>query len=423
MAFGVAFYVAVAASVAASYVESEAQKTKARTIRGIRQREAEDITKKNIESGEQTQATADRFKGADRTALTELQDRRNIESLKEVEEDVREGTDPSDTGFAGTSQTFAGKREERQAEDAKRAEADRLASARFLSPGQSALAEQQFIQDLGIENQTLALDARGRQQVANAQVAGVGLKNQGLVTMLKIISYAASAYSIATAGAASASTKAAQKTYEETVKKAITESATQAGLKETTKAALREQFAAAGFGSAYAHPLFEGVKFAEIGASSFPGATNALTNQAAQLANTPVPGFTGQEWANFTPYTGAGDIGSSAFHGRNFPGLLSSNLPSPPANLGQTNVSIRQEFAPRNYGGALEAGPSAHFSGDIPNPMDKAFFGNRAFFPNTSPEALDNEFIRTLLEQEKRLEQERLLQGGVEESFSPASFI
>ena len=49
--------------------------------------------------------------------------------------------------------------------------------------------------------------------------------------------------SIATAGAASASTKAAQKTYEETVKKAITESATQAGLKETTKAALREQFA------------------------------------------------------------------------------------------------------------------------------------------------------------------------------------
>ena len=49
MALGVAFYVAVAASVSAAYVESEAQKTKARTIRGIRSREAEDITKKNID--------------------------------------------------------------------------------------------------------------------------------------------------------------------------------------------------------------------------------------------------------------------------------------------------------------------------------------------------------------------------------------
>jgi hypothetical protein len=225
MAFGVAFYVAVAASVSAAYVESEAQKTKARTIRGIRQREAEDITKKNIESGEQTQATADRFKGPERTALTELQDRRNIESLKEVEEDVREGTDPTDTGFAGTSQTFATEREAQQAVDAKKAEADQLASARFLSPGQSALAEKQFIQDLGIKNQGLALDARGIQQVANAEVAGVPLKNQGLVTMLKIISYAASAYSIATAGAASATTKAG----EEAAKKAAAETAKRAG--------------------------------------------------------------------------------------------------------------------------------------------------------------------------------------------------
>ncbi|HIB68181.1 MAG TPA: hypothetical protein EYO33_24585, partial [Phycisphaerales bacterium] len=206
MAFGVAFYVGIAATVAASYVESEAQKEKAREIRGIRQREAEDITKLNIQSGEQTQATADRFKGPERTALTELQDRRNIESLKEVKEDVREGTDPTDTGFAGTSQTFATEREARQALDAEKAEADRLASARFLSPGQSTVAEQQFIQDLGIDNQTLALDARGRQQVADAQVAGVSLKNQGLVTMLKIISYAATAYSIATAAASTATT-------------------------------------------------------------------------------------------------------------------------------------------------------------------------------------------------------------------------
>jgi hypothetical protein len=331
MAFGVAFWVGTAAFVAATALESEAQATKAKTIRGIRRGEAEDITKKNIEAGEQTQATADRFKGAERTALTELQDRRNIESLKEVEEDVREGTDPTDTGFAGTSQTFATEREARQAEDAEKAEADRLASARFLSPGQSALAEKQFIQDLGIENQSLALDARGIQQVANAKVAGVGLKNQGLITMLKIISYAASAYSLATAAAGTAVTKAGEEAYKKAAEKAVEEAAKKGAVSATTKATLKSTFEAAGYSSMYAHPLFEGAKWAEIGASSLPGATNALTNQAAQLANTPL---TGQE----------------AFKA----GL--ANSPDPflqtlytPAEVSQVGGSAVPGFAPTNF--------------------------------------------------------------------------
>jgi len=295
MAFGVAFYVAVAASVAASYVESEAQKTKARTIRGIRSREAEDITKLNIQSGEQTQATADRFKGPERTALTESQDRRNIESLKEVQEDVREGEDLTDTGFAGTSKTFATEREAQQAVDAKKLEADQLASARFLSPGQSALAEQQFIQDLGIENQGLALDARGRQQVANAQVAGVGTKNQGLVTMLKIISYAASAYSIATAGAASATTKAgeeaAKKGSELAAKQAMEKAATQSGTQFTAMAPEAITFEAPSYFDQlmdYASSFGSGPAY-EIrpGAESIYKSTDALISQGGD----PIQGF------------------------------------------------------------------------------------------------------------------------------------
>jgi len=288
MAFGVAFYVAVAASVAASYVESEAQKEKARTIRGIRSREAEDITKLNIQSGEQTQAAADQFKGAERTALTELQDRRNIASLKEVEEDVREGTDPADTGFAGTSQTFATKRESQQAEDAKRAEEDRLASARFLSPGQSTVAEQQLLQDLGIENQTLALDARGRQQVADAQVAGVGLKNQGLVTLLKIISYAATAYSLATAAAGTAAKKGAQKAYEEGAKKVAKEAAEKGIVSQTNRTMLAQLAKEAGV-STYSSAVFD----ANIWASGVGGASEISTagKEAfkAGLANSPDP--------------------------------------------------------------------------------------------------------------------------------------
>jgi hypothetical protein len=377
MALGVAFYVAVAASVSAAYVESEAQKTKARTIRGIRSREAEDITKKNIESGEQTQATADRFKGPERTALTESQDRRNIESLKAVQEDVREGTDPSDTGFAGTSQTFAGKREERQAEDAEKAEADRLASARFLSPGQSGLAEQQFIQDLGIENQGLALEARGIQQVANAEVAGVPLKNQGLVTMLKIISYAASAYSIATAGAASAGTEAGKKAYEETAKKAIEEAAKEGAVRESTKVALREQFAAAGFESAYAHPLFEGATFGKIAANAAPGGTNAITNTASQLANTPVA-------------TNVTSQGPSLYQ----QGL--QNLPSTAENRFFENLV---EYTPADISqtGGSTGAFGENFSTYGVKPPSVDFAGGLA----PSAKSLDDEFFRVLLKQQE----------------------
>jgi len=398
MALGVAFYVGVAASISAAYVSSEAQKSRAKEIRGIRQREAEDITQLNIQSGEQTQATADRFKGPERTALTELQDRRNIESLKAVQEDVREGTDPTDTGFAGTSQTFATKREERQAIDAEKLAADQLASARFLSPGQSTLAEQQFIQDLGIENQTLALDARGRQQVADAQVAGVGLKNQGLVTMLKIISYAASAYAITTAAAGTAATEASKKAYEETVKKAVTESATQAGLKESTKAALREQFAAAGFESAYAHPLFEGVKFAEIGASSFPGATNALTNQAAQLANTPGVGEAVQSAGPSLYDQGLQNL-PNTWENRFFENIREYT----PADISQTSGStgaFGENFS--TYG---VKSPSVDFAGGLA----------------PSAGSLDDEFFRVLLEQE-RLDEFYNIHGFSPRTTSKGSF-
>jgi len=398
MAFGVAFYIGTAALVSSMYLESEAQKAKAEEIRGVRQREAEDITKEDILSGQETKTVSERFKGPERTALTELQDRRNIESLKEVQEDVREGTDPTDTGFAGTSQTFATKREERQAIDAEKAEADRLASARFLSPGQSTLAEQQFIQDLGIENRTRAGNVKGIQQVADATVAGVGLKNQGLITMLKIISYVASAYALTTAPAKAA----AQKASEEAYKKAAEKMAEHA-VKGTITPAMRESFnqlAAEAGRTASSFAIGSGDVLKNLGASAnvAPGAANLAENAAKAFINTPTVGQAAQSAGPSLYDQGLQNL-PNTWENRFFENIR-EYTPADISQTGRSTGAFGENFS--TYG---VKSPSVDFAGGLA----------------PSAGSLDDEFFRVLLEQE-RLDEFYNIHGFSPRTTSKGSF-
>jgi len=199
--------------------------------------------------------------------------------------------------------------------------------------------------------------------------------------MLKIISYAASAYSLATAAAGTAVTKAGEEAYKKAAEKAVEEAAKKGAVSATTKATLKSTFEAAGYSSMYAHPLFEGAKWAEIGASSLPGATNALTNQAANLVNTPGVGEAVQ--TSLYPGQNAYNIGSGlqslpptaddAFFGY-------SGTSYTPADISQVGGSTGAVVEPSWYGAKA---PSADFAGGLAPPAS----------------TLDDEFFRVLLDQ------------------------